>query len=340
MTNLKFRKVIAVFIFVLFIVPFIPKQVFAATVGQALIAPETGWRRYDDTDSKISYSGGVDTWFVYRSSGFSYNSTYTQKSGLDEKISFTFVGTKLRIVGNKYNDKSTNIEVIVDGISKGTYSQYGSNNGAFLLFEVVGLENGNHTCSIVNKTSSIILLDAIDIDDTGYLIDPAQNVTTPTNLVATQNNLQINLSWDTVTNATSYNVKRATTAGGSYTTIATNITTTTYTDTSVENNVTYYYVVSALNGDIESPNSNEVSVSVVIDSSRVLLTITMVNGAIKEYDLSSTELTNFVNWYDSKANGVGKAYYKFTRTYSTQPTKIKYEYIIFDKINYFEVSTY
>ena len=40
---------------------------------------------------------------------------------------------------------------------------------------------------------------------------------------------QINLSWNAVTNATSYNVKRSTTNGGPYAVIATGVTTTNYT---------------------------------------------------------------------------------------------------------------
>lgn len=30
-----------------------------ATVGQALPTPEAGWRRYDDTDSRIKYTNFV-----------------------------------------------------------------------------------------------------------------------------------------------------------------------------------------------------------------------------------------------------------------------------------------
>ncbi|KPU43036.1 hypothetical protein OXPF_34680 [Oxobacter pfennigii] len=30
---------------------------FAATIGQQLTSPEAGWRRYDDTDSRIQYIG-------------------------------------------------------------------------------------------------------------------------------------------------------------------------------------------------------------------------------------------------------------------------------------------
>jgi endoglucanase len=67
---------------------------------------------------------------------------------------------------------------------------------------------------------------------------------------------QVGLVWNAVTNATSYNVKRSAASGGPYTTIATSITTTNYTDT-VPVGMIYYYVVTAVAGGVESPNSSE-----------------------------------------------------------------------------------
>src|SRR5262249_7636839 len=58
--------------------------------------------------------------------------------------------------------------------------------------------------------------------------------------------------------ATGYRVKRATTSGGPYGTVATP-TSTSYTDTPVTNGLTYYYVVSAVNSGGEGGDSSEVS---------------------------------------------------------------------------------
>lgn len=85
---------------------------------------------------------------------------------------------------------------------------------------------------------------------------------TPTGVVATAGNGQINLGWSASTGATSYSVKRAIVNGGPYTTI-TNIATTSYNDASVVNGTTYYYVVSAVNGSGESANSSQVSATPV-----------------------------------------------------------------------------
>jgi fibronectin type 3 domain-containing protein len=81
---------------------------------------------------------------------------------------------------------------------------------------------------------------------------------TPTGLRATAGNQQVMLSWNASSGATSYNVQRSTTSGGSYTTIASPVTTT-YTDTGLTNGTTYYYVVSAVNTAGQSANSTQVS---------------------------------------------------------------------------------
>ena len=84
----------------------------------------------------------------------------------------------------------------------------------------------------------------------------------PTNLTAVAATASVQLAWSPSALATSYNVKRSTSSGGPYTAgsvIASVVGSTNYTDTDVTNGVTYYYVVSALNGANESGNSSEVS---------------------------------------------------------------------------------
>jgi hypothetical protein len=65
------------------------------------------------------------------------------------------------------------------------------------------------------------------------------------------------MSWTAVSGATSYNLKRSTVSGGPYTNLASGITGTSYTDTGLVNNATYYYVVSAVIATGESANSAE-----------------------------------------------------------------------------------
>jgi hypothetical protein len=85
---------------------------------------------------------------------------------------------------------------------------------------------------------------------------------TPSGLAAAPLSNKVTLTWKTSANAQSYTVKRATTNGGPYTTIATNLTATTYVDTSVVSGATYYYVVTSVNTQGESANSAAVSAAV------------------------------------------------------------------------------
>ncbi len=81
---------------------------------------------------------------------------------------------------------------------------------------------------------------------------------TPGGLNASAGNAQVSLTWSASSGATSYNVKRATTSGGAYTTVG-SPTGTSYTNTGLTNGTTYYYVVSAVNSAGQSGNSSQVS---------------------------------------------------------------------------------
>jgi fibronectin type 3 domain-containing protein len=82
----------------------------------------------------------------------------------------------------------------------------------------------------------------------------------PTALTAILGTGRVALSWTASGGATSYAVKRATTSGGPYITVADGLTGTTYTDTGISHDTTYHYVVVAINADGTGPDSAEVTV--------------------------------------------------------------------------------
>jgi len=88
---------------------------------------------------------------------------------------------------------------------------------------------------------------------------------------------QIDLSWTASAGATSYNIKRSTTSGGPYTTVATNVTTAGYSDIGVTMDITYYYVVSANTARGESLLSAELPVSTPV--TKITGTIIGTNGS-------------------------------------------------------------
>lgn len=74
---------------------------------------------------------------------------------------------------------------------------------------------------------------------------------------------------------------------------------------------------------------------------RAILTITMVNGKEKEYDLSITDVQSFLRWYELRDAGKGPGSYAIDKHNTNKgPFNKRTDYIIFDKILTFEVSEY
>ena len=86
---------------------------------------------------------------------------------------------------------------------------------------------------------------------TGTLAVP----TAPSGLQTAAGNQEAKVFWTGSALATSYNVKRSLASSGTYETIATGVTSLGYNDTGLENGVTYYYRISAVNAAGEGPNS-------------------------------------------------------------------------------------
>lgn len=252
---------------------------FAATVGQQLKSPESGWQRIDDNDNKITYSGSG--WHVGNATvAGMYNNSMHYCSNLGSTISFNFIGTKLRIIQFTNPSHNQNVNINIDGTIY-TYTERGYEDLVqSLVFEKTGLSAGVHNVSIkiTSGAGAWFGIDAIDIDDTGYLVDP-NAPSNPTSLNALSRDSKVDLTWTaTATSGSSiyYNIKRSTTEGGPYSTIATT-SAITYEDSSVISGLTYYYVVSAVVNGAESPNSNEASV--IIKIPEISLEVTSVDKA-------------------------------------------------------------
>jgi hypothetical protein len=100
----------------------------------------------------------------------------------------------------------------------------------------------------------------------------------PAGLVATVvSNTRIDLAWNAANGAASYIVRRSTTSGGPYVTLATNVTTTGYSDLSAVPRTPYYYVVKGVN--IVGEGDDSVEASVMIDDLHLHLKCDEINGA-------------------------------------------------------------
>jgi fibronectin type 3 domain-containing protein len=89
----------------------------------------------------------------------------------------------------------------------------------------------------------------------------------PGNVSATPGKAKITVSWGASADADGYNVFRSMTgAGGSFGLVRGSLTTTSFDDTAVSNDGTYYYYVLAYNTAGGSPNSSTVSTTLTLSA--------------------------------------------------------------------------
>jgi hypothetical protein len=111
-------------------------------------------------------------------------------------------------------------------------------------------------CSVANGTLNTSTFSNVQVTG-GNGGAPVVTPAAPVALLAAPGEHAVPLRWQPSFGATSYTVKRATTSGGTYTPLASGITASSYTDTTVTNGTTYYYVVTASNAAGTSGNSPE-----------------------------------------------------------------------------------
>jgi len=145
--------------------------------GSPIPEQEEGWRRYDDTHAGFVYTGTWQTDSNPAHYGGARKSQLNTESG--NKVEFSFVGTKLRVITSMYDQYSDRIAITIDGETE-HYSLAGTGNTIethrCLVYEKTGLPFGTHQVSVERisaGTNSVDhVWDAVDIDMNGYLVTP------------------------------------------------------------------------------------------------------------------------------------------------------------------------
>ncbi|MGE5360101.1 MAG: CARDB domain-containing protein [Bacteroidales bacterium] len=148
---------------------------------------------------------------------------------------------------------------------------------AALVLSVCGLDTAALKADLLDTVDAVAGLSGVTITGGRLNLDRAIRACSappevPIGLTAAPGNGQVALAW-MPTSASRYNVKRGLAAGGPYTTIG-SPNATAYVDRAVSNDVTYYYVVSAVNLLGESANSAEVSATPRIPPDLVVAAVT------------------------------------------------------------------
>jgi fibronectin type 3 domain-containing protein len=190
---------------------------------------------------------------------------------------------------------------IATGVTATTYTDTGRSNGTTYYYVVQAVNSAGPSPNS-NEASAT----------------PCAPPAAPAVLSATPGNAQVSLSWTASSGATSYNLKRSTTSGGPYATVAPGVTTTSYTDAGLTNGTTYYYVVSAVNSCGEGSNSTQVSATpaVTVPATPTGLTATAGPGA-KKITLSWTGSSGATSYKVQRGTASGGPYTPIATTTAT-----------------------
>jgi pectate lyase-like protein/fibronectin type III domain protein len=152
---------------------------------------------------------------------------------------------------SSYNVKRSTVSggpytIIATGVNSTSFTNTGLTNGTTYFYVV----------SAVNSFGESANSGQASATPQGSVQTPPP---APAGLLANAGDGQVTLNWNPAAGASSYNVKRSTVSGGPYTTIATGVTATSFTNTGLVNGTTYFFVVSAVNAAGQSGNSNQAS---------------------------------------------------------------------------------
>ncbi|ARC84560.1 bacterial Ig-like domain family protein [Clostridium argentinense CDC 2741] len=307
----------------------------SAKIGDKLNLPEKEWKRYDDDNKQIEYTG---IWTYKNNATGAYLNTDHFSNDSNAQIKFNFYGSKLRLIASTNNNRSEKNIITIDGISH-EYTELLSDSWeeVKLIFEIKDLTLGEHSVTIGKSeiNDKYMVLDAIDIDANGELL-PYEIKTESISLDKSSIDLEVGQTDKlTATVLPEDAVNKKVVWSSSDETIAT---------VDQEGNVTAIKEGQAtITAKVENTDLTatcEVNVSKLAEENKnnAILSISLVNGATKEYDVSMEEVNKFINWYEERANGKGSALYSFDKKLNPY-TSVK-EYIVHDKIVSFQVREY
>ncbi|GKX68853.1 Ig-like domain-containing protein [Inconstantimicrobium mannanitabidum] len=305
------------------------------TIGQRLLQPEDGWRRYDDTNTNIKYTGSIMQ-HVSPADGY-YNNTRSYVGGDNCEVSFKFYGTKFRIIAHKNSEEArgANVKVSIDNSIVEEYSRVSSYTTQVLLYEKANLSLGEHTVKLssgaLNGTPYCTVdVDAIDIDKDGQLV--------PDNASIVLDNSSIELL-----PGDSQKLKATTTPEGLP------------VEWSVDNGA---IATVDQEGNVTAVNDGTATVTAKIkgtdikttcvvnvkkketDTGHAILSISLDNGNTKEYDVTMDKVNDFIKWYNARDKDKSTNSPTYTFDKNINPYKSVKESIVHDKIESYEVRQY
>lgn len=174
------KFIVSTFLLLTFVISF-ASNALAASVGEALPQPESGWNRFDDRSEFLIYGANWEK--KTDTSDKAYAGTYMGALyNKSSELKFKFNGTKLRLITTLSTTYSDKVAISIDGDTE-YFSPKNAVTYIGLAYEKSGLQPGIHDVKVwtVNPSASVITydyrLDAIDTD--GELVDYNTPIPTP-----------------------------------------------------------------------------------------------------------------------------------------------------------------
>lgn len=141
-----------------------------AIIGEQLIQPEAGWTRYD-VPSILAIVKGT-SWGKEVNDIFYGGSSIWLKS-TDSSYKFKFYGNKLRLISDKNTNRpQNNIKVTIDGVEYIADSYSNTAKAKVLAIDLSNLGSFIHEVVISPVNEGFVVIDCIDINSDGYIINP------------------------------------------------------------------------------------------------------------------------------------------------------------------------
>jgi fibronectin type 3 domain-containing protein len=245
---------------------------------------------------------------VYTSGSVAAPGVTADSSQVD--LTWSFVSGAVSYVVQSSTD-SVNFSTIATGVTTVTYTDTTAVNGTQYFYRIQPVFPGPYP--FYSSVSAGVTPGIVPLTPTvPYITDNS-------------NGTSVNLTWNSIPGATSINIKQGAVSGGPYSTVLTTAGTTA-TVTGLTAGTSYFFVISALDGNVESGNSPEVRIvplaspaapAVTISGGQVQVTITAVPGATSYDILRSTDAVNFATIasgsastsYSDSTTSAGQSYY-------------------------------
>lgn len=253
-----------------------------------------------------SSSGGMKVGYLGNGGSLTFNGVNAASTG-SYSLTISYLTGETR-----------DLRITIDGGTPGTVSLPSTGGWDTLgsYTATIGLNAGANTITFDNPGGWAPDIDKIVVSGGGSVSVPSA----PTGLTATAGNASVSLSWGASSGAMSYAVRRSTTSGSGYASIA-STSSTSFTDTGVSNGTTYYYVVTASNSAGTSGNSSQASATpsggVTTPAAPTGLTATAGNASVA---LSWSASSGATSYTLLRSTTSGSGYASLTTTSGTSYT--------------------